>query len=154
MDDTPRQDVRAALAALVIKQGVSLGGLRAPDRALALGFVWAGLPALQIMTERAVNDALRQQLAGAAACLDTDHVELRRWLVDAGWLQRDGYGRQYRRVEPADLPAASQALAHLLADIDTAAWAAETRAQRAGQRDARRQAWQATQAAQAADRTA
>lgn len=142
-------DLWAALAALVVKQGVSLGGLGAAERTLMLGFVWAGLPAQRMMSEREVNEALRRQLASAAACLDTDHVELRRWLVDAGWLQRDGFGRAYRCVATAELPVALQALATRLAATDVAAWAADTRARQAARREARRQAWQAAQTGQA-----
>jgi hypothetical protein len=29
--------------------------------------------------------------------VQTDHVELRRWLVDAGYLARDGWGYAYVR---------------------------------------------------------
>jgi len=134
-----------ALALLVVKDGVGLGGLPAAQQALVLAWVWAGLPADQVIDERQVNRLLQAQLAGAAAFLDTDHVELRRWLVDAGWLARDGYGREYRRIAVEALAAPQRALADALADIDTAAWVAATRAEHRAQRDARRRAWQAAQ---------
>lgn len=89
------------LAALFLKAGVSIGGLSDAQRRLVLGLVWAGLPSTP-MSERDVNGALRARLAGAANFLDTDHVQLRRWLVDTGWLARDGFGREYRRVACAD----------------------------------------------------
>jgi hypothetical protein len=41
--------------------------------------------------------------------VQTDHVELRRWLVDAGYLARDGWGYAYVRG-PAELGLARQVL--------------------------------------------
>jgi hypothetical protein len=132
------------LAALVVKERVGLGGLSAAYRSWALALVWSGLPAQAAVTERQVNDVLKAQLAGPAAFLDTDHVELRRWLVDTGWLARDGYGREYRRVAPASLPDAQRALAQALAHIEIGAWVAELRRSHQARRDARRDRWQAT----------
>jgi hypothetical protein len=141
------------LAALVVKNGVALGGLTEPQRALALGFVWAGLPRTEL-TEKGVNDALKVQLMGAVRCLDTDHVELRRWLCDTGWLHRDGYGRAYRRVAPAALPPACAAIGDALEAAfengATAAWAEAHRAGREAARRARRRAFEARPGAAAA----
>jgi hypothetical protein len=134
----------STLGLLVVKQGVSLGGLSAPERQQAFAMVWAGLPAAA-MTERELNQQLQAQLAAAAAFLATDHVELRRWLVDATWLQRDGFGREYRRTAAASLPAAGQALALQLAAMDIEAWVAELRAAQAARRDDRRRGWQERQ---------
>lgn len=136
-------DPLAGLASLVVKDGVGLGGLTDAARALALGFVWAGLPRTAI-NERAVNDALKAQLDAAASFLATDHVELRRWLCDAGWMVRDGYGREYRRVATAHLPGPIRVLGVALEaafdDGATAAYSAARRAARAAQREARRRA--------------
>jgi Uncharacterized protein conserved in bacteria (DUF2087) len=129
------------LATLVVKDGVALGGLSADERNLALSLVWAGL-AVEPCNERQINEQLKAQLAGPARCLGTDHVELRRWLVDVGWLQRDGFGREYRRVDEARLPAALQANAAALAGLHTAAWVQAQRGARAERRAARRQQWQ------------
>lgn len=131
------------LAALVIKEGVGLGGLSATHRSWALALVWAGLPAQTAPTERQINEWLKAQLTGAAAFLDIDHVELRRWLVDAGWLTRDGYGREYRRVGRNELDVAQREFADALAGIDPATWAAEMRAAHSARREARRARWQA-----------
>lgn len=136
----------SGLPALVVKDGVMLGGLTEPQRALALGFVWAGLPRT-VLDERGVNDCLKAQLAAAARFIDTDHVELRRWLCDTGWLARDGYGREYRRQAVAQLPAACAAIGAALEAAfdggDTAAWAKRQRQQRAAEREARRRAFEA-----------
>lgn len=66
-----------ALAALVVKDGVALGGLPEPQRQLALALAWAGLPCTAL-TESEVNQRLQALLAAALRCLDTDRVELRR----------------------------------------------------------------------------
>lgn len=139
--NTPEHALRA-LAALVVKRGVALGGMTPADRELALALVWAGVPA-EPMNERAVNEVLRGQLAGNAACLGTDHVELRRWLVDGGWLARDGFGREYRRVPLQALPTAVRPPAELLSGLDLDRWVADTVSREAERRAARRQAWQA-----------
>lgn len=129
-----------ALRRLVVKDHVGLGGLPGELRALALGLVWATLPG-HGMTERDVNAALRAALAGAAVWLDVDHVELRRWLVDAGWLERDGFGRVYQRVTAAALPEPSRPVADALAGLDLTAWVAAARDAEAARRAARRAAW-------------
>lgn len=141
-------DVLAQLSTWVVKDGVSLGGLSLEQRCLALAVAWAGLPTV-VMSEKEVNAALRLQLAGAAHFLATDHVELRRWLVDTGWLQRDGYGREYRRVPLQDLATEARCVADALSALDTARWVAETRLRHATGRDQRRVAWQAAQSASA-----
>lgn len=131
------------LAALVVKEGVGLGGLSAAHRSWALALVWAGLPAQATPTERQINEMLKAQLTGVAAFLDIDHVELRRWLVDTGWLTRDGYGREYRRVGLDALSAGQREVADALSGIEPAAWVAEVRAAHRTRRDAGRARWQA-----------
>ncbi|MDO8418420.1 MAG: DUF2087 domain-containing protein [Rubrivivax sp.] len=141
-------DRLSALQALVARDGVGLGGLPAAQQSLALALVWSGLPAGAVVDEREVNLWLKAQLAGAAAFLDTDHVELRRWLVDAGWLWRDGYGREYRPMAVADLAAGQRMLAEsvhaALGGLGTAAWVTEQRARHRARREARRREWQAS----------
>lgn len=133
---------RARLGQWVVKTGVSLGGLAPEDRGLLLAMVWAGLPAGPL-AERQVNEALRAQLKGAAACLNTDHVELRRWLVDAGCLHRDGFGREYRRVSIDGLrKEALRAAASELQFIDIGACVAQLQSAHDERREARRQLWQ------------
>lgn len=134
-------DILDTLAAMVVKQGVGIGGMSHGERSLALALVWRGLPGVRPLSEREVNEALKAQLADAASFLDTDHVELRRWLVDCGWLTRDGYGREYRRVQARALSPESARLASAMSLIEPARWCAEQRAANAGAREARRQAW-------------
>lgn len=138
--------LQAALAALVLKDGVMLGGLAMQAQALALGLAWCALPADAALRETEVNTALKRCLADEGRFLDVDHVELRRWLVDAGWLLRDGFGREYRRVPAHELPAHNAPMGAALLAIDPPAWVAGVRAAAAQQRAARRQAWEARRA--------
>ena len=132
------------LAVWIVKDGVTLGGLSPGLRDQALAVAWSGLP-IDVMSEKAVNLALQAQLAGAARFLDTDHVELRRWLVDGGWLTRDGFGREYRRVPLQGLADSARPVAAALQSLDVSAWVAGARMQHAAARDGRRRAWQASQ---------
>lgn len=129
------------LSALVCKSHVGLGGLTHTQRTLALAVPALALPAGATVDEAEVNALLKASLAGAAGFLDTDHVELRRWLVDIGWWQRDGYGRRYARVPTDALPPALQAVARSLGGLDLAVWVGTQRATRQRERDARRAAW-------------
>lgn len=135
-------EIESTLAKLVVKDGVSLGGLSLAEQALALAVAHAALPADTVLHEREVNVALKAALAGPARWLDTDHVELRRWLVDAGWLQRDGFGREYRAVAHAALRAELQPLARTLATLgDLTRWVANERARKQAERAERHARW-------------
>ena len=138
--DSAAAALSVTLARLVVKDGVGLGGLATADRALALGVVWAALPD-STASEAEINQRLKQALAGPACWLATDHVELRRWLVDTGWLSRDGFGRAYVRVAAVDLPAPLHAAAAALAGLDITAWVAQARQRHQDERAARQQAW-------------
>ena len=87
------------LAAVVVKDGVSLGLLAEGDRALVLALAASAIEPGRAHREADVNRVLESWLAGPGALLRTDHVELRRWLVDADFLSRDGFGRAYVRGE-------------------------------------------------------
>jgi Uncharacterized protein conserved in bacteria (DUF2087) len=132
----------AALTSLVVKTGVALGGLPARDRELALALAAASLAEDAPASEAVVNRSLKRCLAEEASFLDTDHVELRRWLVDAGWWQRDGFGRVYRRVAIESLPASMQGLDGALRSLDLPVWVQARRDDIAARRKARRGAWQ------------
>jgi hypothetical protein len=143
---SPSDASLALWAALVRKDGVGLGVLPLAQQRHALALVWSVLPQGLVLSEPQVNQRLKAALAGAAVCLDTDHVELRRWLVDAGWLQRDGFGREYRAQGWDQLAPELQATAAPLRGLDTTAWVAEQRAAVLAEREARRVSWQAKQA--------
>ena len=138
--------VQKQLSTLVVKQGLGLGGLSRSLQTLALALAWAGLGD-EVMTEPEVNAALKAQLSGAAAFMATDHVELRRTLIDAGWLQRDGFGREYRRVACDQLREDLRDIAVEVSAMDLPQWVAQRHADVALQREQGRQAWLAAQKA-------
>ena len=129
------------LAALVVKDGVSLGLLGDADRSLVLALAACTLPTGRAHREADVNQLLGNWLEGPGAMLRTDHVELRRWLVDAGFVSRDGFGREYVRGEAE----AARTVA-LLGDASAAVLGAavrDLRASKAAGREARRQVFTA-----------
>lgn len=137
----------ARFAALAIRQGVSLGALQstsARDFSLVLAAAAQRFAAGASYSEPDVNERLRAFLAGAGAMLATDHVELRRWLVDCRVLERDGYGRAYALgAHPSgDVAAAASEFADLDLDV-LSRTAREADAVRRAERKAR---WQAGQA--------
>ncbi len=136
----PADHALTPFAQLVRKDGVALGGLPRAQLLRALALVWSMLPPGCVMNESQVNQRLLAVLA--AGWLNTDHAELRRWLVDAGWLQRDGFCREYRRLWQPQLTPELQAAAAPLAGIaDTAAWVAAQRQAQQAERQARHQRW-------------
>ena len=130
-----------ALADLVVKNGVGLGALSTADRDLVLALAASGLEPRRTYREDEVNRVLLDWLATDGSMLRTDHVELRRWLVDAGFVARDGFGHAYTRG-PAELQRAGA----LLGGADAATLGAAVRATRDAAeqaRTARRKAFEA-----------
>jgi hypothetical protein len=139
----PTRGALPAIACLVCKQGVSIGQLSPPDLQRALALAWSCLPQDAGCTEGEINGLLRQVLDGPGRFMRTDHVELRRWLVDMGWMLRDGFGREYRAVAPAALSPTCQAAALPLAGVDVVAWVQGVRRQANLAAQQRRAAWAA-----------
>ncbi len=131
----------AVFCRLATKTGLSPGALCAGHRDPFMVVVCAAALAFESgreYDEPAVNGRLRAWLAGPGAMLATDHVALRRWLVDCAVLDRDGYGHRYRRCEPSgDWAVVMSALA----GIDLDAEAKTARAADAAQRAKRKTAW-------------
>lgn len=142
----------ARLIRLQARHGMHLSSLsQKSGRDLELILATAALhfPEHQALTEKQANEALRGFLSGLGAFVDTDHVELRRWLADTGFIVRSDRGTDYRRGHfPGWLASAAE---HI--DLDAlAATVRESVSQRAAERDARKQAWLA-KAAQAVEVT-
>jgi hypothetical protein len=129
------------LAALVVKDGMSLAGLTPHQRLLVLALACTRVPAGVPLREADVNVALKAALGDECRCIGVDHVELRRWLVDSGWLVRDGFGREYRRVAPDALRPELQPAAQALAAVDAPAWVAQRRAAEQARREQRHAEW-------------
>ena len=92
-----REDPLAVYRRLCVRRGIALGGLatgRLDDFRALLAAAALALDEGEGYDEPAVNARLRAWLDGPGAMLDVDHVELRRWLVDTGLVERDGYGRR------------------------------------------------------------
>ena len=139
-----REDPLAVYRRLCVRRGISLGGLasgRQDDFRTLLAAAALALDGGAGYDEPAVNARLKAWLDGPGAMVDVDHVELRRWLVDAGLLQRDGFGRRYARATPAP-DAFARELAGL-AGVDLGLLAAEARDSEREARDARQAAWRA-----------
>ena len=120
------------LESLVLKSGLHLGLLSDADRALVLALAACAIEAGPTLREDEVNRRLSDWLADVGAMVQTDHVELRRWLVDAGYLARDGWGYAYVRG-PAELDLARQ----ILGTTDGAALASAVRSVRVAAQSAR-----------------
>ena len=123
--------------------GTMLGAARS-DLDLLLASAALHLPAGDGLDERAASERLRRFLATTGAMLDTDHAELRRWLVDLGFVARSDRGTDYRRgLMPAWLKAAAEQL-----DVQAIGDAVErARTRHDAERQARKQAWLARTAA-------
>ena len=129
-------------AALALRRSVSLGALlstHSRDFAVMLAAAAQSFPAGRTFSEREVNAVLRDFLAGAGSMLGTDHVELRRWLVDFHLLDRDGYGRAYAAGTPA---ADIGDLVRQLAGVDLVAVARVAREDETARRAERKARWQ------------
>jgi len=133
------------MSQLALRQGVHLSTLQQKaggDLELLFASAALAFPSDASFTEKDSNEILKRFLAGAGVMVATDHVELRRWMVDAGFLQRSDYGTDYRRGALPDwLSDAAQQL-----DFERVADAvAQARSANESQRESRRQAWLARQ---------
>ena len=133
------------LMQLALRHGVHLSTLQQKaggDLELLFASASLAFPADKSLTEREANDILQRFLATAGVMVATDHVELRRWMVDMGYLRRSDYGTDYRRGPlPEWLADAAREL-----DIERIATTVQqARQKNENEREARRQAWLAQQ---------
>ena len=94
-----------------VKTGVTLRNLPLPTLHCVLACAMLRFEGGKRWTEREVNERLLDWMAHEGSMLATDHVELRRVLVDVGLLARDGYGRSYWR------PATAEAFAPIVEEL-------------------------------------
>ena len=131
-----------AFRKLAIARGVALAGLASGRRSDFLVITAAATLVFACgrdYTESEVNALLLDWLAVPGAMLASDHVELRRVLVDCRLLRRDAYGRRYGR---GAVPNAWQAPIAALAGIDLAAEANAARTADAQRRSQRKAQWE------------
>jgi hypothetical protein len=144
MKTSPEPSPLTLFRRLAVKRGVSLGVLhknRFAEFTVAMAAATLALEEGRDHSEAEVNRRLMDWLAGPGSMFATDHVALRRWLVDDGWLERDGYGRRYRRTLP---PGERSGVLAVLAAVDLAAVAAAECADAAQRRVDRRAEWVGT----------
>ena len=133
----------AAFRRIAVKRGLTPATLSSGQHADFVVVTAAAALALDAgrhYTEGEVNARLKDWLAGSGAMLVTDHVELRRWLVDCRLVARDGYGREYWRTAA---PAAWRDVLAALDGIDLATEAAAARQGDAYARAERKARWKA-----------
>jgi len=135
------------LAELSRRRGLAIGamlGAARRDLDLLLASAALHLPAGDGVGEREASEQLRQFLATTGAMLDTDHAELRRWLVDLGFVERSDRGSDYRR---GALPSWLRDAAEQLQAAQLAEAVERSRAEHERERQARKQDWLARAAA-------
>jgi hypothetical protein len=134
-----------AFRRLAVKRGLLLGVLhsqRHADFVVVMAAAAQSLVPGHEYSEGEVNDQLKAFLSQAGAMLATDHVELRRWLVDFGLVERDGFGRRYvRAIAPEGFSAAVAGLT----DIDLVSVARDACTADVETRAARKARWIAAQ---------
>ena len=127
------------LRKLALREGMTFGTLVAldnADREVIRTTILSRFDAGAVYTERAVNDRLRAWLAGAGCMIETDHVNLRRLLVDTQVLARTSDCSEYR-VHPG----ATADLSADLVALDADGIVAHARRTAEAQRSARKAAW-------------
>ena len=91
-------EFKSRLETLCLKGG-GHGLPRKPhDQAILFKSITLTLDPQRDYTEAEINEALAKWLADIGQAVEIDHVSLRRYLVDAGYLRRDPGGRSYRIV--------------------------------------------------------
>ena len=131
--------IEARLRALAVREGMTLARFAArgeADRTVLRSTLARRFEPGRAYTEREVNQILRDWLCGVGAMLETDHVNLRRLLVDTALLWRRDDCSEYR------LGSAAPALdGPPWNTLDPDRIAADARAGLAARRAARREAW-------------
>jgi hypothetical protein len=88
------------LAAICLGGAGSAFPRRLRDRHILYRSVIQRLDHARKYPEAELNDALQRWLLDIGTCLEIDHVTLRRYLIDEGYLSRDANGNAYQ-VNPA-----------------------------------------------------
>lgn len=120
---TPEQ-FTVRLEAFALRDGLTFStliSLPAPDRAIVVATIAALFDRGALYAERQVNERLKAWLGGAGGNVETDHVHVRRWLVDSGVLARNDDCTDYRLAKTDDEPVVAIARALDCARIATSA---------------------------------
>lgn len=95
-------DILAILQHLLKKKDFTLKNLKHEEFQTCLALASLTVPSSQILSEKDVNEALKHWLNGIGSILWIDHVELRRTLIDYGFLHRNLAGNEYQRLQLSD----------------------------------------------------
>ncbi|MEO8136153.1 MAG: DUF2087 domain-containing protein [Betaproteobacteria bacterium] len=143
MTDQPalgKDEFERRLKKLALREGMTFAtfaALAGPDKMVLQTTLVRNFEAGRVYAEREINTRLKAWLDGPGCMVETDHVNLRRLLVDTAVLNRTSDCAEYRIA-----PEACAALSPELAAIDAAALVAEARRAALEQRAARKAAWQ------------
>ena len=91
-----RSEFETRLAELCLRSGLTGFPSKKRDQHMLLKSVVLTLNETSQYGEPEVDDRLIFLLSDIAQSIDLDHVSLRRWLVDEGYLERDKSGTVYR----------------------------------------------------------
>ncbi len=90
------KDFSTRLIKLCLSPGGSGMPRRRRDQLIIMQSIILTLNPKQTYSEKAINRGLENWLESIGKSLEVDHVTLRRYLVDEGFLLRDSAGRAYR----------------------------------------------------------
>jgi hypothetical protein len=103
---------------------------RQRDRHVLLKAVVLSIGQGRKLSEKVLNDSLRSWLNAVGAHVSMDHVSLRRYLIDGGYIARDRAGREYT-VLPSDMtPGVFEPAVDVVDPIEVVRAASRTRAER------------------------
>ncbi len=134
-----RTEYEHRLRQLAVREGMTFAtliGLDEGDRTVLRATILARFDPGAVYSEGEVNERLKVWLTSVGSMIDTDHVNLRRLLVDTQILTRRSDCTEYR-VHPA----AAAALPAEFAAIDAAAIVAGARNDTEARRSVRKAAW-------------
>lgn len=81
---------------VVLRKSSAGGPTRRTDRWILLRAIAATFAPDEVLNEKAFTARIQDFLLGPGRHLGTDAINLRRAMIDEGFADRDGYGREYR----------------------------------------------------------
>ena len=81
---------------VILRKSSAGGPTRRTDRWILLRAIAASFAEGEVLNEKAFTARIQDFLLGPGRHLGTDAINLRRALIDEGFADRDGYGREYR----------------------------------------------------------
>ncbi len=123
---------------LLLRNEIVISNLSDSDMGIIVVAAALTIPKHATYTEKEITELLGRCLSTVGSNLQTDAVELRRYLVDSRCLHRDPAGRAYTRSD--DWPSKWKEIAAELESVDVAQFADQVRTDDAERRAARKKA--------------